>query len=93
MFYTESYELGVLLFATYLIGTFGSALAVIYAWNASNTSGHTKKGIHNIAYKLNVSSNSQTVTINAMTLVAFALGNIAGEHSDLHIVNGEINIK
>ncbi|KAF8591440.1 MFS general substrate transporter [Ramaria rubella] len=52
---------GVLLFAVYLIGTFGSALSVIYAWNASNTSGHTKK-----------------VTINAMTLVAFGLGNIAG---------------
>ncbi|KIJ56724.1 hypothetical protein M422DRAFT_72881 [Sphaerobolus stellatus SS14] len=52
---------GVLLFATYLIGTFGSALSIIYAWNASNTSGYTKK-----------------VTINAMTLVAFALGNIAG---------------
>ncbi|KAF8517835.1 MFS general substrate transporter [Gautieria morchelliformis] len=52
---------GALLFAVYLVGTFGSALSVIYAWNASNTSGHTKK-----------------VTINAMTLVAFALGNIAG---------------
>lgn len=52
---------GVLLFAVYLIGTFGSALSIIYAWNASNTSGHTKK-----------------VTINAMTLVAFALGNIIG---------------
>jgi len=52
---------GALLFAVYLVGTFGSALSIIYAWNASNTSGHTKK-----------------VTINAMTLVAFALGNIVG---------------
>ncbi|KAF8809386.1 MFS general substrate transporter [Phlegmacium glaucopus] len=52
---------GALLFGVYLIGTFGSALSIIYAWNASNTSGHTKK-----------------VTINAMTLVAFSLGNIAG---------------
>jgi len=52
---------GVLLFAVYLVGTFGSALSIIYAWNASNTSGHTKK-----------------VTINAMTLVAFGLGNVAG---------------
>jgi len=52
---------GALLFAVYLIGTFGSALSIIYSWNASNTSGHTKK-----------------VTINAMTLVAFALGNIVG---------------
>ncbi|KZW03974.1 MFS general substrate transporter [Exidia glandulosa HHB12029] len=27
---------GVLLFGVYLIGTFGSALAIVYAWNASN---------------------------------------------------------
>ncbi|KAF8165418.1 MFS general substrate transporter [Crassisporium funariophilum] len=38
---------GVLLFATYLIGTFGSALASVYAYNASNTSGHTKKSTIN----------------------------------------------
>ncbi|EJD53831.1 MFS general substrate transporter [Auricularia subglabra TFB-10046 SS5] len=36
-------EKGVLLFGAYLIGTYGSALAVIYSWNASNTAGHTKK--------------------------------------------------
>jgi len=52
---------GALLFATYLIGTFGSALSTVYAYNASNTSGHTKKS-----------------TINAMTLVSFAIGNIIG---------------
>jgi len=52
---------GALLFAVYLIGTFGSALATVYAYNASNTSGHTKKS-----------------TINAMTLVSFAVGNIIG---------------
>ena len=40
------YFLGVLLFAVYLVGTFGSALSIIYAWNASNTSGHTKKGVY-----------------------------------------------
>jgi len=34
---------GVLLFATYIIGTYGSSLSQIYAYNASNTSGHTKK--------------------------------------------------
>ncbi|OCH93599.1 MFS general substrate transporter [Obba rivulosa] len=54
-------EKGALLFATYLIGTFGSALSTVYAYNASNTSGHTKKN-----------------TINAITLVSFALGNIIG---------------
>lgn len=29
---------GVLLFGVYLIGTFGSALSIVYAWNASNVS-------------------------------------------------------
>jgi len=52
---------GVLLFATYLLGTFGSALSTIYAYNASNTGGHTKK-----------------VTINAMTMATFSIGNIIG---------------
>ncbi|KAJ8501433.1 hypothetical protein ONZ51_g592 [Trametes cubensis] len=52
---------GALLFATYLIGTFGSALSSVYAYNASNTSGHTKKN-----------------TINAITLVAFSVGNVVG---------------
>lgn len=70
--------LGALLFAVYLVGTFGSALSIIYAWNASNTSGHTKKGVHH-SIKLPVYSLNFPVTINAMTLVAFALGNIVGE--------------
>ncbi|KAF9247229.1 MFS general substrate transporter [Melanogaster broomeanus] len=52
---------GVLLFASYLTPTFGSALSTIYAYNASNTSGHTKK-----------------VTINAMTMATFSVGNIIG---------------
>ncbi|KAF8885604.1 major facilitator superfamily domain-containing protein [Infundibulicybe gibba] len=38
---------GALLFGTYLVGTFGSALSSIYAYNASNTSGHTKKNTVN----------------------------------------------
>ncbi|KAI0352702.1 MFS general substrate transporter [Trametes cingulata] len=38
---------GGLLFGTYLIGTFGSALSSVYAYNASNTSGHTKKNTIN----------------------------------------------
>ncbi|PSR73607.1 hypothetical protein PHLCEN_2v10526 [Hermanssonia centrifuga] len=54
------------LIRNYIIGTFGSSLAIIYAWNASNTSGHTKK-----------------VTINAMTLAAFCLGNIIGTETFL----------
>ncbi|KZV75411.1 MFS general substrate transporter [Peniophora sp. CONT] len=52
---------GALLFAIYLVNTFGSALSIIYAYNASNTSGHTKK-----------------LTINAMTLASFSVGNIIG---------------
>lgn len=52
---------GALLFATYLMGTYGSCLSTIYAYNASNTSGHTKK-----------------VTINALTMVTFSIGNIVG---------------
>jgi MFS transporter, ACS family, allantoate permease len=32
--------------AIYLIGTFSSAGTVIYAYNASNISGHTKKARH-----------------------------------------------
>ncbi|KAG6378808.1 MFS general substrate transporter [Boletus reticuloceps] len=54
-------QTSVLLFASYLTGTFGSALSTIYAYNASNTSGHTKK-----------------VTINALTLATFSVGNIIG---------------
>jgi len=57
----HSGEKGALLFASWIIGTFGAALAQVYAYNASNIAGHTKK-----------------VTINAMTLFSFALGNIVG---------------
>lgn len=56
-----SSQKGALLFGVYLIGTFGSALSTVYAYNASNTAGHTKKS-----------------TINSMTLVSFAVGNIIG---------------
>ncbi|KZT72575.1 MFS general substrate transporter [Daedalea quercina L-15889] len=38
-----THEKGVILFAVYIIGTYGSSLSQIYAYNASNTSGHTKK--------------------------------------------------
>ncbi|KAI0773854.1 MFS general substrate transporter [Fomes fomentarius] len=43
----DSGNKGALLFSSYLIGTFGSALSTIYAYNASNTSGHTKKNTIN----------------------------------------------
>lgn len=52
--------------AYYIQGFFGSSLAILYAWNASNTSGHTKK-----------------VTVNAMTLAAFCVGNIIGSETFL----------
>lgn len=35
---------GGLLFGIFIINTFGSALAIIYAWSASNVAGSTKKG-------------------------------------------------
>ncbi|KAF9055155.1 MFS general substrate transporter [Hymenopellis radicata] len=57
----DSGNKGALLFASYLINTFGSGLSIVYAYNASNTSGHTKKS-----------------TLNALTMVAFCVGNIVG---------------
>ncbi|KAF5332072.1 hypothetical protein D9758_016260 [Tetrapyrgos nigripes] len=38
---------GGLLFAIYLINTFGSSGSAVYSWNASNTAGHTKKSTLN----------------------------------------------
>ncbi|OBZ71804.1 Allantoate permease [Grifola frondosa] len=61
-----SEQKGALLFATYIVNTYGSYLAIIYAYNASNTSGHTKK-----------------VTVNAITLAAFCVGNIVGTETFL----------
>ncbi|ESK89336.1 mfs allantoate [Moniliophthora roreri MCA 2997] len=43
----DSGNKGALLFAIYLIGTYGSALSTVYAYNASNTGGHTKKSTIN----------------------------------------------
>ncbi|KAJ6515971.1 MFS general substrate transporter [Mycena sanguinolenta] len=57
----DGHHKGALLFGVYMIGTYGSFLSTIYAYNASNTSGNTKKS-----------------TVNAMTLVSFAVGNIIG---------------
>ncbi|KAH8118441.1 MFS general substrate transporter [Phellopilus nigrolimitatus] len=62
----DSGQKGALLFATWIIGFYGCSLAIIYAYNASNTSGHTKK-----------------VTVNAMTLSAFSLGNVVGTETFL----------
>ncbi|KAF9068372.1 MFS general substrate transporter [Rhodocollybia butyracea] len=43
----DSGKKGALLFAIYLLGTSGSTLSTIYAYNASNTSGYTKKSTVN----------------------------------------------
>jgi len=59
--FNDSGQKGVLLFGTYIIGTFGSTLSIIYAYNASNTAGYTKK-----------------LTINALTMTFFCVGNIIG---------------
>lgn len=64
---------------TYLVNTFGSALSSVYAYDASNTSGHTKKVGRNIAlWETMVNPIGSQNTINAITLVSFALGNIIG---------------
>jgi MFS transporter, ACS family, allantoate permease len=52
--------------AYWIIGFYGCSLSLLYAYNASNTAGHTKK-----------------VTINAMTLASFGLGNIIGTETFL----------
>ncbi|KAL5504213.1 hypothetical protein ACEPAH_8287 [Sanghuangporus vaninii] len=62
----ESGKKGALLFASWIVNFDGCALALLYAYNASNTSGHTKK-----------------VTVNAMTLVSFSLGNAIGTETFL----------
>ncbi|PSS29767.1 hypothetical protein PHLCEN_2v2915 [Hermanssonia centrifuga] len=69
-----------LLAANYIVLTFGSCFGVIYAYNASNTSGHTKK-----------------VTLNAMTLAAFCVGNIIGSEifqakDAPHYIPGKVTI-
>jgi len=38
---------GALLFASYIVGVYGSALSLLYSYNSSNTSGHTKKATIN----------------------------------------------
>jgi MFS transporter, ACS family, allantoate permease len=62
----------------YLIGTFGSALAIIYAYNASNTSGHTKKASCSYTSRFFMLTAISKNTVNAMTLVSFGIGNIIG---------------
>ncbi|PAV21062.1 MFS general substrate transporter [Pyrrhoderma noxium] len=43
----DSGKKGALLFATWIIGFYGCSLALLYAYNASNTAGHTKKATIN----------------------------------------------
>lgn len=52
----------------------------MYAYNASNTSGHTKKACHSfelVVAPLVHNADPQN-TINAITLVMFSLGNVIG---------------
>ncbi|OCB91704.1 MFS general substrate transporter [Sanghuangporus baumii] len=58
--------IATLVLASWIVNFDGCALALLYAYNASNTSGHTKK-----------------VTVNAMTLVSFSLGNAIGTETFL----------
>ncbi|EJD01337.1 MFS general substrate transporter [Fomitiporia mediterranea MF3/22] len=43
----DSDKKGALLFASWIVGFYGCSLAILYAYNASNTSGHTKKATVN----------------------------------------------
>ncbi|KAL6303081.1 MFS general substrate transporter [Sparassis latifolia] len=61
--FQKSGNKGVLLFSIYIQGFSGPCFPLVYAWNASNTSGHTKK-----------------VTLNAITLFTFGLGNVVGSY-------------
>jgi len=45
--FNDSGKKGVLLFGVYLVGTLGGSISTVYAYNASNTSGHTKKSTIN----------------------------------------------
>lgn len=42
---------GAVVFATYLCGTFGASLSIVYAWNATNIGGSSKK---TVAYAANM---------------------------------------
>ena len=46
-----------------MTGAFTSGLSMVYAWNVSNTDGHTKKS---------------TVNVMTLSLVSFSIGNIIG---------------
>ncbi|KAG2146714.1 MFS general substrate transporter [Suillus clintonianus] len=69
---------GVLLFGSYLIGSFGSTLSTIYAYNASNTSGYTKKAGQIYLCLWPLADMVRQLTINALTMVFFCVGNIVG---------------
>jgi len=44
---SSSTHKGVLLFGIYLTATFGSALSIVYSWNATNIGGSSKKTFAN----------------------------------------------
>jgi ACS family allantoate permease-like MFS transporter len=64
---------------SYLTGSFGSTLSIIYAYNASNTSGYTKKVCHfNTFVFWALLDMVRQLTINALTMIFFCVGNIIG---------------
>jgi len=74
-----------LLAASFLSGTFGAAFMLLLAWNASyvhlshsHLPNHYKKSGVKLITHSNIGGHTKKVTVNAMTLVSFALGNIMG---------------
>jgi ACS family allantoate permease-like MFS transporter len=67
-----------LLAASFLTGTFGAAFMLLLAWNASYAPWSLIYPVTDILIFRNIAGHSKKVTANALTLVAFAVGNILG---------------
>jgi ACS family allantoate permease-like MFS transporter len=74
-----------LLAASFLAGTFGAAFMLLLAWNASYVTPPSyflhSEGKAKLKNCRNIGGHTKKVTVNAMTLVSFALGNIMGAES------------
>jgi nitrate/nitrite transporter NarK len=66
-----------LLAASFMTGTFGAAFMLLLAWNASYVP-FPLPIAQILTFRRNIAGHTKKVTINAMTLVSFAVGNILG---------------
>jgi len=65
-----------LLAASFMTGTFGAAFMLLLAWNASYVTPLVWLPSSNT--RRNIAGHTKKVTINALTLISFATGNILG---------------